>query len=361
MRRNGVVSALLTANHVEALLALGEWDAGDRISASALRAATARFPSLIPLLRADLEIGRGDFDSARAHLNFARETMRADHGFGIFEASVAELALWERRWSDAHQLLQEARARAGSDETALLRVWFCAKALRAQAELAALARDRHDSGAARRWTVRMQDVIADARATAAIASRVTPNAEGWLALAESEYSRAGGETDPDLWDVAAVAWDRLERPPIAAYCRWREAEALLGAGAAHSDAAVPLRAAYAVATRMSAAPLARELEALARRARVDPRAPEQPQPTDPDLAGVLGLTPREAEVLRLVAQGCTNREIARTLVISEKTTEVHVTHILRKLDVPTRLRAAAIAHRLAPLPPRRGGDPTAGP
>ena len=76
---------------------------------------------------------------------------------------------------------------------------------------------------------------------------------------------------------------------------------------------------------------------------------------------MLGLTPREAEVLRLVAQGCTNREIARTLVISDKTTEVHVTHILRKLDVPTRLRAAAIAHRLAPLPPRRGGDPTAGP
>ena len=113
MRRHGVVSEVLTANHVEALLALGEWDEGDRISASALRAATASFPYMNPLLRADLETGRGDFDSARAHLDSARETMRADHGFGIFEACVAELALWERRWTDAHRLLQEARARAG--------------------------------------------------------------------------------------------------------------------------------------------------------------------------------------------------------------------------------------------------------
>ena len=103
MRRHGVVSEVLTANHVEALLALGEWDEADRISSSALRAATASFPYMNPLLRADLETGRGDFDSARAHLDSARETMRADHGFGVFEAYVAELALWERRWSDAHQ------------------------------------------------------------------------------------------------------------------------------------------------------------------------------------------------------------------------------------------------------------------
>ena len=66
-------------------------------------------------------------------------------------------------------------------------------------------------------------------------------------------------------------------------------------------------------------------------------------------------------MLSLIAQGCTNREIARTLVISEKTTGVHVTHILRKLDVPTRLQAAAIAHRLASLPPRRSPGPIADP
>ena len=55
-------------------------------------------------------------------------------------------------------------------------------------------------------------------------------------------------------------------------------------------------------------------------------------------------------MLALVARGLTNREIADELVISVKTAGVHVSHILRKLDVPNRLEAAAIAHRLAPRP-----------
>ena len=53
-------------------------------------------------------------------------------------------------------------------------------------------------------------------------------------------------------------------------------------------------------------------------------------------------------MLTLVARGYTNREIAAALVISVKTASVHVSHILRKLDAPNRLEAAAIAHRLAP-------------
>ena len=157
LHRLGVLSAVLTANHVEALFALGEWDECDRVSSAALRAATASFPYMIPLLRADLDTGRGDFEAAHQHLDAALETMRADHGFGIYEATVAELALWERRWTDAHRLLQAARSLAASSETALLRVWFCAKALRSQAELAALARDCQDaharsSGPSRRVT-----------------------------------------------------------------------------------------------------------------------------------------------------------------------------------------------------------------
>ena len=52
-------------------------------------------------------------------------------------------------------------------------------------------------------------------------------------------------------------------------------------------------------------------------------------------------------MLRLLAHGYTNREIAAELTISIKTTSVHVSHILRKLDVPSRLEAARIAHQLA--------------
>ena len=61
----------------------------------------------------------------------------------------------------------------------------------------------------------------------------------------------------------------------------------------------------------------------------------------------LGLTRREAEVLPLIAGGLTNREIAAHLVISTRTAEHHVAHILRKLRASNRRAAAAIVHRLA--------------
>ena len=167
-------------------------------------------------------------------------------------------------------------------------------------------------------------------------------------LAEAEYERARGEPRPGSWSEAAAAWDRLERPPLAAYCRWREAEALVAAGAPRTEASVPLREAHVVATRVGAKPLLRQLELLAERARLDLTSPDAGSPdTEPGLQEVLGLTPREVEVLTLVARGYTNREIAATLVISVKTASVHVSHILRKLDAPNRLEAAAIAHRLA--------------
>jgi DNA-binding NarL/FixJ family response regulator len=60
----------------------------------------------------------------------------------------------------------------------------------------------------------------------------------------------------------------------------------------------------------------------------------------------LGLTAREAEVLSLVAAGHTNRQIGEALFVSEKTASVHVSNILRKLGVTTRVDAAAVAQRL---------------
>jgi RNA polymerase sigma factor (sigma-70 family) len=63
----------------------------------------------------------------------------------------------------------------------------------------------------------------------------------------------------------------------------------------------------------------------------------------------LGLTRRELEVLRLVALGRTNREVATTLFISEKTAGEHLSNILRKLDLRTRVEATAFAHRVGLL------------
>ena len=58
-----------------------------------------------------------------------------------------------------------------------------------------------------------------------------------------------------------------------------------------------------------------------------------------------GVTPREREVLTLLAEGLTNRQIAERLVVSEHTVHRHVTNTLRKLDLPSRAAAAAHAVR----------------
>jgi DNA-binding NarL/FixJ family response regulator len=71
------------------------------------------------------------------------------------------------------------------------------------------------------------------------------------------------------------------------------------------------------------------------------RMPERPEP----------LTPREMDVLRLLAQGCSNKEIARTLQLVEETVKFHVRHILAKLSVQSRTQAVLAAIRLGLVSP----------
>jgi DNA-binding CsgD family transcriptional regulator/tetratricopeptide (TPR) repeat protein len=349
--RYGIYSALLVSNQIETLLAIGDWDEADRLSAAALRGITSSFPYALLTIRAQAEIGRGELDAARAHLEAASATLREDRLFGLYDACLADLALWERRWTDADAAIQDGLAQARQREAAQIRVQMCAMGLRAQAELAALARARRDAGAVHNWLTGAQTLITGARRAAAEASAVTPNAGGWLALAEAEYERVHGLARPESWSQAAEGWQRLERPPLVAYCRWRQAEALLAVGASRTEAAVPLREAHAVAARIGAKPLLRELKLLTQRARLEIALPQAVLPKErrgPE--EILGLTAREAQVLDLLARGYTNREIAVALVISVKTASVHVSHILRKLGAPNRLEAATIAHRLAPPP-----------
>ena len=71
-----------------------------------------------------------------------------------------------------------------------------------------------------------------------------------------------------------------------------------------------------------------------------------------------GVTPRERDILRLLAEGLTNRQIAERLVVSEHTVHRHVTNVLRKLDLPSRAAAAAYAVReglAAEAGPRQAG------
>ncbi|WP_333767178.1 helix-turn-helix transcriptional regulator [Streptomyces sp. IBSBF 2435] len=182
--------------------------------------------------------------------------------------------------------------------------------------------------------------------------RPTPLYAAYALLVEAELARAEGRHEPELWAAAEAAFAKEERPAELAGVRYRHAEALLARGPDTRELAGCLLAqAYGVAAEAGARPLAAEVAALAQRARlpldepVDPAAPAAPaDPVDP--ADSLGLTARERDVLRLVADGRTNRQIAEELFISPKTASVHVSNILAKLTVSTRGEAAALAHRL---------------
>jgi DNA-binding NarL/FixJ family response regulator len=150
--------------------------------------------------------------------------------------------------------------------------------------------------------------------------------------------------DADAWGEAATRWTDLDDRWAAATALLREAEAAALGGAA-DRAASTLRRAHAIAFELGAALLLAELEALSRRTRISLEAPTRVT-LDETSVERLGLTAREAEVLALVAAGCTNRQIGDELFVSVKTASVHVSNILRKLGVNSRVDAAAVAQRL---------------
>ena len=143
------------------------------------------------------------------------------------------------------------------------------------------------------------------------------------------------------WQAALAAWERCGDRYWAAVCGFRTADALLRAKGDRNEAARLAGSALAVARALGAAPLEADLEVLQRRGRLGRLASGSGSP----LPG-FGLTEREAEVLGLLAEGQTNRQIGELLFISEKTVSVHVTNLLRKLRVPSRTEAAEMRRRL---------------
>jgi DNA-binding NarL/FixJ family response regulator len=132
----------------------------------------------------------------------------------------------------------------------------------------------------------------------------------------------------EAWDGAVAAWREIGQPYPTATALLAAAEQAFRHGD-RTTARARLHEAEQIARDLGAAALLREIERRSTSARP-----------------VLDLTPRESEVLRLVAQGRSNRQIGETLFISAKTAGVHVSNILMKLGVTSRTEAAAVAHRL---------------
>ena len=176
--------------------------------------------------------------------------------------------------------------------------------------------------------------------------------------AGGRMDEGGADAGGGPWAEARAAAEGIGDSYRVAYASWREAEAILGAGGDRGRAGELAASAHAIVAALGARPLAAELEALARRGRLDlAAAASAPAAGAEDGGGGeedaraaaldrLDLTPREREVLAHLAEGATNRQIAAALFISEKTASVHVSNILGKLGVRNRGEAAARAHRL---------------
>ncbi|MEQ4723848.1 AAA family ATPase [Nonomuraea sp. B19D2] len=159
-----------------------------------------------------------------------------------------------------------------------------------------------------------------------------PEGLAWALRVEAEWHRVHGRLDVELWRRVVEAFDFGFVYEVAR-ARWRLAEALLAAGD-REGAQAEWALAQETAAKLRAAPLENALLEFGRRARFGGGG-----------QGDGGLTAREVEVLRLVAEGLTNREIAERLFIAHKTVSVHVSNILGKLEVSTRTQAAAAARQ----------------
>jgi DNA-binding CsgD family transcriptional regulator len=168
---------------------------------------------------------------------------------------------------------------------------------------------------------------------------------GWLLTARASRQRLTGDPAPDLWEAAVAGWRHIGFAWNALAATVPLVEDLHETG--QRERAVELTTdGWHEARAMGARGLADAFEGLARRGRV--RFEEPPDGDGPDTALVSRLTPREREVLDLVATGATNRAIGQALFISEKTVSVHLSNLMAKLGVTNRTEAAALAR---PEPP----------
>jgi ATP/maltotriose-dependent transcriptional regulator MalT len=301
---------------------------------------------------AHLAMRRGRLDEAVEQFEQARELLGSTSDsmwIGNQAAGRAETALWAGDPEHAWRLATGALEFVPEDQYAHFTTRLHATALRAAADRAqrALARGDHDEEAAAQGDAR--STFASLRALLAPerwpGGAPGPEPAAFDALGAAELARADGQPDPAAWDVAAERFGALKEPFERGYARWRQAEALVVAGAERAVAADALREAAEIAATLGAPLLAGEVEGLAKRARLTLDATTTEAPED-DGVDRLGLTDRELTVLELLAEGHTNREIGETLFISEKTASVHVSRILAKLGVRSRVEAATAAHRL---------------
>jgi DNA-binding NarL/FixJ family response regulator len=338
-----------TGNAVEAMVRLGNYPEAERLLALLGNQALGVCAPAPWMLPSPMLIRRGDFAGAESSISHAIDmTSRlgdVQHA-ATAHALAGELELERRRPEAASAALQRALDLTARTEDRTLLPEVCMWSARAIADEQEQARSagRTEDDPQRRAAA--QALLSKARGVVEGRERrgfsVTARQVAALAQTAAECSRLA-RSDPDLWDRAAQLWNAGHEAYPEAYCRWREAEAVLEARGARARATAALDVAYRLAQPLQAQPLLNRISHLAQRGRLELNTDDVKRTSLPTQAAeVLGLTPREVEVLGLLADGRSDREIAEILFISKKTVSVHVSNVLRKLAVSRRFEAARI-------------------
>lgn len=312
------------------MLAAGRWDdAVDIIEQGAGAATAPQHVAFLHLVRAEAAMRLGPLDDAGTHLAAADRLIADARGFAQLHLIRLRLGVEHAQLTgDATHVVERATKIAELNGPSRLR-W---PALAAAAGALAAGATRQRAAA--------DDILEKLDIAAAATPVLGETEKAYAAVFRAQLARAGGQDDPSIWLDIAHRWLSLGRS-------FERAGALLRASAAtaptdRQKAVEYLNEAAASTDTLGATILNGEIAAMARRLGVPARDIDRKTNPDPPLGR---LTARETEVLRLVALGMSNSEIASELYISRKTASVHVSNILGKLEVANRGAAAALAHR----------------
>ncbi|MER6911846.1 AAA family ATPase [Streptomyces sp. NPDC000594] len=364
MHHYGLVDseAWILGNLAESLYSLGRWDEAVTAAGSALRKALSPKPRGFAAVQLALVfLARGDTAAAARHLETARTH------FGTYDpmpqsflpiACVAHgLAAAEGRVADARAEFARAVG-SGLPPSAHRHAW---PLVRAAATLEADTRGLPAAAPGR------EDALEFIRTTVRPLAATVPVWRAHQHWVSAELRRATGADTPTDWAETDALFPEDSFPRERAMVRTRWAHSLLPSDREHATEL--LRHADTTARAVGDRPLTEDIALIAQSARLaltdrpartarGQGAADRTPSVSAQPGAALGLTPREEDVLRLVAAGRSNRQIAEALYISPKTASVHVSNILAKLGVSGRGEAAALAHRLRLFPPLApGNDP----
>jgi DNA-binding CsgD family transcriptional regulator len=346
------LTAVLDFNTAAVLVATGRWPEADQLLGELVGRSAAHITRYLHLLQLELAVARGDRAVTTELTSVLAASPDDPRLLGPLHACLAEDALNTAELgtadlSPAADHVLAGLSAVGDGALAEEEIRLLAAGARLAADSALLPGSIRPRGLPAAWE---KVAYTFAERAAAIAARHDgePVVAAFGALAAAEHSRGDGSDDRATWRHVADAWRAADHPYREGYARLREAETAIRAGR-REQAGRALAACLGLAEPLAAAPLLRLAHELATRSRLT-------GPLDPMAAAVpararFDLTEREAQVLALLSHGESNRQIARSLFISDRTVAVHVSHILEKLGVRNRTEAALVYARTGPAPP----------